>query len=131
MNERSQFFRAGVGIAVVHANGKLLALRRADVPEKVWQLPQGGLKLGEEPEAAMWRELEEETGLTRDNCELVAASEDWLAYELPEAFRTSKVGRGQVQRWYLCRFTGQDSDIAPDGRDFNDWRWLHIDQLVA
>ena len=131
MNNQSEFFRAGVGIVIVNANGSLLALRRADLLEEAWQLPQGGLGPGEEPETAMWRELEEETGLTQGNCELVAESEDWLAYELPQPFRSSKIGRGQTQRWYLCRFTGQDSDIAPDGREFNDWKWVQIDQLVT
>jgi putative (di)nucleoside polyphosphate hydrolase len=128
--KQSQFFRAGVGIIVADAKGRVLALRRADVPGEAWQLPQGGLDAGEEPEATMWRELEEETGLNRENCEYLAESDGWLAYELPENFRTAKVGRGQVQRWYLCRFTGEDSEITPDGREFDAWKWFDFEALA-
>lgn len=130
MSATSQFFRASVGIAVVHPDGKWLALRRADVSRDAWQLPQGGLKPGEEPETAMWRELKEETALSEQQCDLVEVSEDWLAYELPEPLRTPKVGRGQVQRWFLCRFTGVDADVLPDGKEFTDWKWMSIRQLV-
>ncbi len=139
MGKKSQFFRAGVGVVVIRgvirgeARGKseVLAFRRADGWPNAWQLPQGGIDKGEEPEAAMWRELEEETGLTQASCELIAVSKGWLAYELPESLRGQRKWRGQVQRWYLCRFTGNDSDIQPDGKEFCEWKWMDIDQLVA
>ena len=44
----SQFFRANVGIAVLDANGRVLAFEREGHPGS-WQLPQGGLDVGEEP----------------------------------------------------------------------------------
>lgn len=131
VSKRSQFFRAGVGIMVARGNREVLVLRRVDTPSASWQMPQGGLKKGEEPDVAMWRELEEETGLTSDTCRLLAVSTSWLAYELPEAYRSSRVGRGQVQRWYLVGFSGQDSDIKPDGEEFNEWKWVGVEELVA
>src|SRR3954469_20016249 len=59
----SQYFRAGVVIVVRHPNGReVMAFERVDIRGS-WQLPQGGMHRGEEPEAAAWRELKEETGL--------------------------------------------------------------------
>src|SRR4051794_41864660 len=59
----SQYFRAGVVIVVRHPNGReVMAFERVDIRGS-WQLPQGGMHRGEEPEAAAWREVKEEAGL--------------------------------------------------------------------
>jgi len=57
-----QYFRAGVGALIVHRDGHVLALERADHPG-AWQLPQGGLDRSEEPLDSVYREIGEETGL--------------------------------------------------------------------
>ena len=131
MAKPAQYFRAGVAIIVTDGTGRVLALRRADRSEAAWQLPQGGLKEGEEAEQGMWRELEEETALTRKTCELVATSDRWHAYELPKSYRSKKVGLGQVQRWFVCRLVGDESSIEPDGREFSEWKWTTAEALLA
>ncbi len=130
----SQFFRANVGIVVARADGRVLALERIDQPDR-WQMPQGGLDEGEEPAAASLRELQEETGLRPQQVELVAEHPDWLAYELPPARRLERRGRGQVQKWFLYRFLGTDSDIvlAPakgERQEFRDYRWMDLGELA-
>ncbi len=52
-------FRANVGIILANHEGKLLLGGR--VGAKGWQFPQGGMEVDEDPEAAMYRELREET----------------------------------------------------------------------
>jgi putative (di)nucleoside polyphosphate hydrolase len=71
-------FRAGVGAAVLNAARNVLVLERSDTPGS-WQLPQGGLRAGEEPLDAVHRELEEETGLGRIVLELVGQLPEPLA----------------------------------------------------
>jgi len=106
----SQFFRANVGVMVARPDGCVLVLERVDKPGQ-WQLPQGGLDVGEEPREAALRELQEETGIAPVHVELLAEHPGWLAYELPPERRRQKTGRGQVQKWFLFRFLGADSDI--------------------
>ena len=130
----SQNFRANVGIAVARADGLVLALERIDQPDR-WQMPQGGLNVGEEPAEAALRELEEETGLRSEHVELVAEHPRWLAYELPPARRRNERARGQVQKWFLYRFLGTDEDIdltPPKGerQEFKAHRWVALPELA-
>jgi putative (di)nucleoside polyphosphate hydrolase len=132
---KKEFFRANAGAAIFDRSGRVLACNRADVPADTWQLPQGGISRGEEPIEAVLREVREEIALDPDQLELIAEVPGWIAYELPEAYRRPKTGRGQVQKWFLFRFTGKDSDVHPDRREFSDWRWMSpaalIEQLPA
>ena len=94
-----------------------------------WQFPQGGIKHGETPEQAMFRELHEEVGLHAEHVRIIARTRDWLRYEVPEHFiRRDARGhyRGQKQIWFLLQLLGRDSDMnlrATDHPEFDAWRW--------
>ncbi len=54
-------FRPNVGIILLNARNEVFWGKR--LREHSWQFPQGGIKYGETPVQAMYRELHEETGL--------------------------------------------------------------------
>ncbi len=91
--------------------------------------PQGGIKHGESPEQAMFRELHEEVGLRPEHVQIIARTRDWLRYEVPDHFiRRDARGhyRGQKQIWFLLKLIGRDSDMnlrATDHPEFDAWRW--------
>jgi len=125
-------FRAGVGAVVINADGEVLACERADVPG-AWQLPQGGLASDEAPRDAILRELWEETGLRPSSVEILDEYPEWLAYEHPPENRRPEHGLGQVQRWFLMRFSGSDSDIDVEGAEtpeFRSFRWMRLSDLT-
>ena len=121
-------FRANVGIILANDAGKLLLAGR--IGNKGWQFPQGGLQQGELLEEAMFRELHEEVGLKEADVEILAVTEDWLRYRLPDKFvrRQSKpLCIGQKQRWFLLRLVGDDSQVRLDTGEtpeFDRWRWV-------
>lgn len=130
----AQVFRAGVVLVVRRENGDLLAFERADVPG-AWQLPQGGLDEGEEPLAAAWRELEEETGLGRTDVRLVLELPEWIAYEWPADIRArvkdGRHRRGQIQKWFLFGVLAErDVEPRPDGVEFSGWRWMSPQHIM-
>ena len=128
-SQNRQVFRAGVGLAIVNEQGRLLAFERSDVQDS-WQLPQGGLNLGEDVEAAAWRELREETGLTTEFVTFEREADVWVGYELPEDARSSKTGRGQVHRWFLFRLK-PDIELPPlPPGEFRGRQWMTVDDLL-
>lgn len=124
----SEGFRANVGIILVNDAGKLFLAGR--VGNRGWQFPQGGMQPGEDAEAAMYRELHEEVGLTARDVEILGATDDWLRYRLPDRFvrrGSTPLCIGQKQRWFLLRMVGPDDRVRLDAADtpeFDRWRWV-------
>ncbi|MDE0697331.1 MAG: RNA pyrophosphohydrolase [Boseongicola sp.] len=128
-------YRPCAGVALANGQGLVFTGERVDTPG-AWQMPQGGVDSGETPRAAAFRELEEETGVAPALVTLEREHPDWILYDLPEHL----VGRlwngryrGQMQRWFLMRFHGADSDIDLDQehREFSRWRWSAPDEVIG
>jgi putative (di)nucleoside polyphosphate hydrolase len=122
-------FRPNVGIILANQRNEVFWGKR--VHQHAWQFPQGGIKHGETPLQAMFRELEEEIGLQRDHVRILGRTREWLRYEVPEKWmRRSKENgcayRGQKQIWYLLRMVARDCDVklrASGHPEFDAWRW--------
>lgn len=120
-------FRPNVGIILLNQRNQVFWGKR--IRTHSWQFPQGGIKHGESPEQAMFRELHEEVGLKPDHVRIVARTRDWLRYEVPQHFiRRDARGhyRGQKQIWFLLQLVGRDCDMnlrATNHPEFDAWRW--------
>ncbi len=121
-------FRLNVGIVLCNDAGYVFWARRAGM--RSWQFPQGGIKPRENPEAAMFRELYEETGLGRDDVEVIGRTRDWLHYRLPERYirrHSLPLCIGQKQLWFLLRLRAAEDRIRLDRSakpEFDAWRWV-------
>jgi putative (di)nucleoside polyphosphate hydrolase len=120
-------YRPNVGIIICNWKNEVFWGKR--VKEHSWQFPQGGIKAGETPERAMFRELHEEVGLGAEHVKILGRTRDWLRYEVPEQWvRREWRGnyKGQKQIWYLLRLVGRDCDVhlrASEKPEFDAWRW--------
>lgn len=131
-------YRPNVGAALFNREGLVFVARRADLPNAEgapggWQLPQGGIDAGEDPRGAVLRELAEEIGT--GHAEIIGEHPEWLSYDLPPELLGRALGgkfRGQRQRWFALRFTGEDADIRLDldpHPEFDAWRWARLEEL--
>jgi putative (di)nucleoside polyphosphate hydrolase len=134
-------YRACAGIAVFNSEGLVLVGRRLDGPEHTdathsWQLPQGGIDPGEDTYRAALRELHEETSIR--SVQKLGEIPEWLTYDIPRdiaGHAWQGKYRGQTQKWYALRFTGNDSEInitEPGGgghkAEFVAWRWEKLEK---
>ncbi|MDR2364654.1 MAG: RNA pyrophosphohydrolase [Zoogloeaceae bacterium] len=121
-------FRPNVGIILCNAKNEVFWGKR--IRAHSWQFPQGGIKRGETPEEAMYRELCEEIGLRPEHVRILGRTKGWLRYEVPthwikREWRGSY--KGQKQIWFLLRLIGHDSNVslrASSHPEFDAWRWL-------
>ncbi|WP_072343478.1 RNA pyrophosphohydrolase [Devosia enhydra] len=138
-------YRDCVGIALFNAEGQVFIGRRqgivvpegAEETQRPWQMPQGGMDKGETAREAALRELWEETSVR--SVRFIAELPDWIYYDLPDAdlgIALKGKYRGQRQRWFAFRLTGDDSEIdvlAPGGgefpAEFDAWRWEDLSSL--
>jgi putative (di)nucleoside polyphosphate hydrolase len=129
----NQGYRSAVGIMLLNQAGQVFVARRIDMPTvAAWQMPQGGIDPGETPRQAAFRELREEIGTYK--AEILGESRVWRKYDLPAELARGVWGgryRGQRQKWFAMRFTGDDTDIdlETDHPEFDAWTWIRPEQL--
>ena len=132
MNNKKLPLRNGVGVIILNKNNQVFVAKRKDNPVDRWQMPQGGVNLGESYLSAMKRELFEETSIK--NIELLKEIDGFFEYELPD----NLVGviwkgkfRGQKQKWFIVKFIGNEKEInlKTKYQEFIDWKWIAPDEL--
>ena len=134
MNKNNQNLplRSGVGIVVLNKENKIFVAKRIDNPKNFWQMPQGGIDKNENYYEATLRELKEETSIT--SVELIKEINKKYTYILPD----NLIGiiwkgkfKGQVQKWFVMRFVGNETEININTKnpEFLDWKWIDVDQL--
>jgi 8-oxo-dGTP diphosphatase len=112
---------AGVGAIIFDGDPRVLLIQRGQEPLKgEWSLPGGAVELGETLDAAVCREVLEETGLV---VEAVAVVEvfDRIALDAD-----GRVRFHYVLVDYLCRVTGGGVACATDAADA---RWFALGEL--
>ena len=125
--------RSGVGIIVLNKENKVFVAKRIDNPKNFWQMPQGGINKNEDFFTAALRELKEETSIV--SVKLIKEIDDKFSYILPDHL----IGviwkgkfKGQIQKWFIMRFVGNESEINIKTKhpEFLDWKWIDLKDLT-
>ena len=132
MNQIKLPLRIGVGAIVLNNDNQVFVGKRKDNPIDKWQMPQGGVNDNEDLINAMKRELYEETSIK--NIKILKEFDQWLEYELPNnllGIIWKGKFRGQKQKWFVVRFTGEESEInlKTEYPEFIEWKWVEMDEL--
>ena len=132
-NHKNLPLRSGVGIVLLNKKNKVFVAKRIDNPKNFWQMPQGGVDKKENYYQAALRELKEETSIV--SVELIKKIDKKLTYILPE----NLIGiiwkgkfKGQIQKWFIMRFVGNESEINIKTKkpEFLDWKWINVEDLT-
>jgi len=126
---KNKKYRHNVGICLFNSQGLVLVAERRDWTDS-WQMPQGGVKNGEDSEIAVFREMKEEIGT--DNARIISRIPGFLCYDFPEPMQYL----GQQQEWFALLFLGEDTDIkvmdeyTENTSEFINWRWVTLQETV-
>ena len=132
MSQNKLPLRIGVGAIVLNNNNQVFVGKRKDNPVDKWQMPQGGVDLGEDYHSAMRRELLEETSIKSIN--VIKEIEGFFEYQLPD----NLIGiiwkgkfKGQRQKWFIAKFIGNEKEINLQTKnpEFIEWKWIEHDKL--
>ena len=121
-------FRPNVAIVLMNDERRVFWAQRSN--SDGWQFPQGGMRTDETPVEAMYRELEEDTGLMPSHVELIGSTPGWLRYRLPRRYQrhySKPLCIGQKHVGFLLRFLGDESAFSLDRCDepeFCRYRWV-------
>ena len=138
VSKKNLNYRNNVGIVIKNKDGKVLMCKRTErsVGEvEKWQFPQGGVDKNEDLTLAMYRELKEETGITKAQVKRIASTKNWLYYETPKPIIREKIlYHGQRQKWFLLELI-KDTDIAEfitkKSEEFDDYKWINFAEVIA
>ena len=120
-----------VGIVVLNKDNKVFVAKRIDNPKFLANASRGVDK-DEDYLSAAYRE-------SKRNCiksvELISELDGLITYDLPDhLLGIIWKGRykGQTQKWYLMRFTGNEEEINIKTKhpEFLEWKWVELDQIT-
>jgi putative (di)nucleoside polyphosphate hydrolase len=126
-------YRKNVAMIIFNKEGKVLfAKRNQEKIDYKWQFPQGGVDKGETTDVAVLREMFEETGIK--NANIVFKDNVWRAYKFPiekkilskKDHEYYKHVHGQIQKWFLIEFYGDDSEINIPNEELVEYKWVNL-----
>ena len=117
--EQKNLFRVGCA-AIIKRDGKVLLAPRGEIKDYVglWETPGGALEVGEQPEEAVRREVEEETGLNVESVRLVKSLSRVIDGCVP-----------WVSLFYECECSGEPEDLEPKAH--GPWKWFALSSLPS
>jgi putative (di)nucleoside polyphosphate hydrolase len=121
--DAKSIYRPGVAAIVRDAGGLILIGERSD-RIGAWQFPQGGREPGESAEAALAREMREETSLEPGDYRIIDRRGPYRYLFTPG--RTKDGFRGQEHEYFLVELLGPATrvNVATPDPEFHAVRWI-------
>ena len=131
-------YRRNMAMIVINNDNKVLICRRRNT--QTWQFPQGGIDSNENIQEAMYRELHEEVGLSKEDVNIIGESKKTITYDIPITLRSKVLGgkfKGQDQKWFLLKTIKDDlkinlnNEMIPEFEEF-EWvsYWRSLDRII-
>lgn len=123
-------YRKAVGAILINEEGKIYLFNRSDFPG-VWQGPEGGVDNDESPLEAVYREIKEEVGVTKDKLHILGETRGFFRYNYPNG-EIKHGSNGQEKKFFLFRFLGNESGFSYDfSKEFTGFKLVGKSEVAA
>jgi putative (di)nucleoside polyphosphate hydrolase len=129
--ERGPLFRKGVSALIMNNKNEFLLVNLESFEDKYFAIPGGGVEGEESLEDAVYREIQEELGITSQSLEPVGVCKESLQFR----FKTKKLYRNDVEydgseRYFFgFKFMGDESGIKLQEGEIRSYKWVSYETL--
>ncbi len=126
---RSLFvYRKNVLGLILDKNNKILLIHLKEYDH--WGFVQGGVEKREDLETALFREVEEEVGINKENLQIQNVYKNFYKYCWPKYHRYSRGFKGQKVNLFIIRYIGDYKDLQIDNYEVDDYKWVTQEHLL-
>lgn len=125
-------YRPNVCIIILNKSNEILIGERYG-QKGVWQLPQGGIEAGNSEEETVFKESEEELGISKQYLKIIKklAAINQYEFDTPPDYAKG-IWCGQKQTFWLARFSGDSKhiDLNSHKPEFMNYKWVNPKDLL-
>ena len=119
--------RKAIGAIILNSKNQIIAFQRSDYKNN-WQCPEGGIEEGETPLKAMYREVLEEVGLSKECYNVINTREKPFVYMFIDGPENHKGYNGQEKQFFILKLKDDNFkfklDTKEDEIEFIDYKTL-------
>lgn len=129
--EKMRFFRKGVSAFIVNENQELLLVNLQSFETKFYAIPGGGIEEDETLKEAIYREIKEELGISKEFLDLIGLCKDSVKF----LFKTKKLSRngieydGMERFFFGFKFKGGNNNIKLQPKEVRAYKWVTFKNL--
>lgn len=133
VNRDNLNYRQSTSAVILNKLERILIVQKCSYKDNEWDIPGGGIEVGERPEVAIVRELSEELGT--DKFEVIKTSNLRDFYEWPDELINQKIKenkpvfRGQERKQFLVKFAGEESELKIQEEEIRAIKWVSPKEL--
>lgn len=124
-------YRKGVSALIINQNQDFLLVNLKSFEDKYFSIPGGGVEEGKTLEDTVYREVQEELGITKSSLEYIGKSKHPLRFK----FKVVKMTRegveyeGSERNFFGFNFTGNDDEIKLQESEVKAYKWAPFAEL--
>lgn len=121
-------YRKGVSALITNSKHEFLLVNLQSFKEIYFAIPGGGIEDGESLETAVYREIQEELGISKSSLEFVGKSDKPLTFNF-KLERDGMVYEGSERYFFGFIFTGSNNEIKLQESEVCTYRWTSFNDL--